>query len=178
MANQTQGPLPVQEYAPSKAAIRGHPIHPMLVPLPIGAFVGLLVCDITYAATRNTFWAQMSFWLVAAGVATGLLAALFGMTDFFSLQRPRLLRAGWVHFIGNLVAVGLGLITCLMRYREPVAAAYPSGLTFSIIIGAILMVTGWMGGEMAYRYLIGVNPDRSVLRGTPPGQTGETRRAA
>ena len=101
--NQEQG-----EYAtgaPSTAAIAGHPIHPMLVPLPIGFLVGVLLSDLAFWRTGDAFWARASLWLVAAGVVTALLAAVFGLIDFGTIKRARAHTAGWVHLLGNLTAV-------------------------------------------------------------------------
>jgi uncharacterized membrane protein len=62
----------------STAALGGHPLHPMLVGFPITLFIGAFVTDVVYLATSGAFWAQSSFWLLAAGVAMGLLAAIPG----------------------------------------------------------------------------------------------------
>jgi len=174
MAEQQQA----QNYVPSKAAVRGHPIHPMLVPFPIAGLVGALVTDITYAATRNVFWAEMSFWLIVGSVATGLLAAVFGFADFFSISRVRRLTAGRVHMAGNLAAVVLSLINALARRGDPAGALMPLGLTMSVIVVVILSVTGWLGGELAYRCLVGVNPDWAQLAAAEPVAGAAARRKA
>ncbi|MBX6368656.1 MAG: hypothetical protein IRZ04_11785, partial [Rhodospirillales bacterium] len=63
---------------PSRAAIAGHPIHPMLVPFPIAFLVGALVVDLAFASTGDPFWARAGFWLLLAGIVTGAAAAVFG----------------------------------------------------------------------------------------------------
>jgi uncharacterized membrane protein len=65
-------------------------------------------------------------------------------------------RTGWIHFLGNLTAVVLALISLFLRVGNSAAAVLPGGVILSIIIVAILLVTGWMGGELAYRHKIGV----------------------
>jgi uncharacterized membrane protein len=141
---------------PSTAAIGGHPIHPMLVPFPIGALVGALVTDIAFWSTANPFWAAVSMWLVGAGLVTGALAAVAGFIDFVTIKRARSAAAGWIHFVGNALAMVLALVNLLHRTDDPVAGAGTTGLILSIAIVAILLVTGWMGGELAYRYKIGM----------------------
>jgi uncharacterized membrane protein len=64
-----------QQPTPSKAAIAGHPLHPLLVPLPIGFLVGMLASDLANRATQDPFWSQASYWLVIAGVGTGGIRA-------------------------------------------------------------------------------------------------------
>jgi uncharacterized membrane protein len=142
---------------PSTAAISGHPIHPMLIPFPIAFLVGALVSDLVYSANRDPFWAQGSLWLTAGGTVTGIVAALFGAIDFFTISRVRVLRAAWVHLIGNAIVMLLALISLLMRANDAVAAVQPWGLVLSLMISLILVVTGWLGGELSYRHKVGVN---------------------
>ena len=58
------------------------PIHPMLVPIPIACFVGVLLTDLTYWWSAEMMWANFSAWLVTVGVIFGYLAAIFGLIDF------------------------------------------------------------------------------------------------
>jgi uncharacterized membrane protein len=78
-----------EDYAPSKAAIGGHPIHPMLIPFPIALLALAPVTDIAFAVTGAAFWAQMSLWLIAGGLLTGVLAAFVGMIDFIGVRKVR-----------------------------------------------------------------------------------------
>jgi len=71
----------------STAQILGHPLHPMLVAFPIAFFVGTFVSDLVYLVRGDVFWARVSFWLLAAGLAMGALAALAGFTDFLGTGR-------------------------------------------------------------------------------------------
>jgi len=52
----------------STAKIADHPLHPMLVPLPIAFFIGALLTDLAFLKLGDPFWARMSFWLIAAGL--------------------------------------------------------------------------------------------------------------
>lgn len=140
----------------STASINGHPIHPMLVPFPIAFLVGALATDLAFWGTGDHFWSTASMWLVGAGLVMGALAAVFGLTDFLTIARARTGSTGWIHFLGNLVAVVLALVSLLLRIGDPAAAVLPGGLVLSFFIVGILLVTGWMGGELAYRYKIGV----------------------
>jgi uncharacterized membrane protein len=136
----------------SKAAIGGHPIHPMLVPFPIAFLVGTLATDLAFIGTRSDFWSRASMWLVGAGVVMGLLAAVFGPIDFLAISRARTGATGWVHFLGNLIAVILGVVSIWLRIGDPSVGVVNGGLVLSIIIVCILLMTGWLGGELAYRY--------------------------
>lgn len=145
--------------APSTAAIRGHPIHPMLVPFPLAFLVGALLTDLAYWLTIDPFWARASLWLIGAGVLSGAVAALFGLIDYVTIRRAREHILGWIHFLGNATALVLSLVNWLLRPDEPAAAILPWGLLLSAIVASILGVTGWAGGELSYRHRIGVMRD-------------------
>jgi uncharacterized membrane protein len=141
---------------PSRTAIAGHPIHPMLVPFPIAFLVGALVTDLAFASTDDPFWAMASSWLLLAGIVTAVAAAVFGLVDFLGIPQVRSLNVAWVHFLGNGAAVLLAIWNLAQRWADPVAGAGGLGIALSAIVVAILLVTGWMGGELVYRHRIGV----------------------
>jgi uncharacterized membrane protein len=144
---------------PSVAAINGHPIHPMLVPLPIGALAFALASDLAYVATRDRFWARSSAALIGAGIVTGALAGSMGATDFAGREQIREKRDAWLHAGGNVAALGLSAVNLLGRRRDPAAGVIPTGLAMSLVTALILLLTGWLGGELSYRHRVGVTPD-------------------
>lgn len=152
----------------SRAAIRGHPIHPMLIPFPVALLVGALLVDIAWLATGNPFWPGMSLWLIGAGIVTGVAAAAFGMVDFVSLKRVRHLPSAWTHALGNIAVLLLAAVNLGMRLTDPAAAVLPWGLALSLAIAALLAVTAWVGGELVYRHGIGVT--RAIAPQVPADQ--------
>jgi len=141
---------------PSTAAVGGHPIHPALVPLPIGFLVGALGGDLGYWWTSEPFFARAALWLTAAGVGFGALAAIPGLVDFLTIQRARVHRIGWVHALGNGAVLLLAAASWLLRLGDPAAPVLPWGLVLSALTVGLLLVTGWTGGELAYRHMVGV----------------------
>src|SRR4051794_18645797 len=103
---------------PSTMAINGHPIHPMLVPFPVGFLVGALATDLAFWGIGDPFWSRASLWLLAAGFVMGALAAVIGLIDFLTIERARTGSTGWVHFIGNAIA-GAGGGECVSADRRP-----------------------------------------------------------
>lgn len=143
---------------PSTAAVNGHPVHPMIVPFPIAFLTGALATDIAWLATRNAFWADCSFWLLAAGVVMAAVAAVFGLADFLGDRRVRDLAVAKLHFAGNAIVIVLAAVNAWRRMGDPVAAIQPTGLALSIAVVLLLVLTGWLGGELAYRHRVGVVP--------------------
>ncbi|HKR86696.1 MAG TPA: DUF2231 domain-containing protein [Phenylobacterium sp.] len=149
----------------STASIAGHPIHPMIVPFPIAFFVSALVTDVVFLSTGRSGFADASMWLLGAGIAGALLAAIFGFTDFLSERRIRALRQSWLHMGGNLLLVVLQAVNFYLRAVAPVRhIVSETGVVLSAISVALLLFTGWMGWEMVYRGHVGVasSPDPSV----------------
>lgn len=137
------------------AQVAQHPIHPMLVSVPIVCFIGALLTDITYAVTAEIMWADFSAWLLVVGVIIGVLAAIAGLIDFLGSRRIRALGTAWLHLIGNLIVLVLAFFNALVHTRDAWTSVVPSGLTLSIITVLILPVTGWLGWTMVYRYGVG-----------------------
>jgi uncharacterized membrane protein len=144
------------EAVESRAAITGHPIHPMLVPLPIGALVGVALSDIAYVRTNDPFWARSARHLTDAAIIAATVAAIPGMVDFTSREQIRERPEAWVHAAGNVTVLGLAILSRTIRSRDERSAAAGPGLAISGLSAAILGITGWLGGELSYRHRIGV----------------------
>lgn len=142
----------------SVAAIAGHPLHPMMVPLPLGALVLALAADIAYFVTENPFWAEGAEWLLLAVLVTGALAALLGIIDLISLQRARSMGIALAHGGGNMVMLAITLANYLMRPDQVSGEPMIGGFILSVIAVALSMVTGWLGGELSFKHGIGVSP--------------------
>jgi uncharacterized membrane protein len=158
---------------PSAAHIGGHPIHPMLVPFPIAFLVTALVTDLAYLNTEDPFWALASLWLLRAGLVMGVLAAVFGLIDFYARRTIRDHKIAWYHFIGNATVLILAWINLSLRNEAPIDGLTPGGVILSAVVAGILLITAWLGGEMAYRYHIGSIPaGRESVAGDVTGSTG------
>ena len=69
----------------SKAKLAGHAVHPMLITLPLGLLGTAVVFDIIRAFTDSAELAVASFYMLAAGIIGGLLAAVFGLIDWLAI---------------------------------------------------------------------------------------------
>lgn len=156
----------------STAAIRGHPIHPMLVPLPIGFMVAAFASDLIHYMNGDPFWARFAYWLLLGTLVSGALAALVGIVDLMSLRRARTMGLAWAHAIGNVIALALVLVNFRIRMDQPELPPVPQGLLLSTVIVAMMVITGWAGGEMTFRHGLAVS--RGVGVGTERGDEDET----
>jgi uncharacterized membrane protein len=140
----------------STAAVARHPLHPMLVPLPIAAFIFALVADIAWLRTGRPFWGEASYWLLLSGVITGLIAAIPGIVDYMASERVRNLPTARLHGALNTLALLLGLINLLLRGGQGATPIFGIGIILSFATVAVLGVSGWLGGELSYRHGVGV----------------------
>ncbi|MGI8998650.1 MAG: DUF2231 domain-containing protein [Candidatus Limnocylindria bacterium] len=152
---------------PSTAALRGHPLHPAVVPLPIGMLAAAASSDLLHLMTGDRFFARASRWLVGGGVASGIAAAALGLVDFATIRAARG-PTGIGHAGGNAAVLTMSGLSLLIRVRA--GNRLPaSAFVLSAASAGLLLVTGWLGGELAFRQRIGVMPaDRSGLPGGGP----------
>jgi uncharacterized membrane protein len=151
-----------------KATIAGHPIHPPLVAIPIGCFGAAVISDIVSIWTNHGFLATMSTWLIGFGVCGSLVAGLFGFVDYVSA--PMTMRAkrtaSW-HALLNVALIIVFGTALAVRAEFPSSVA---GYTLTIFGIAILSVSGWLGGELVFRHLVGCSERDAGAIKTPGGR--------
>jgi uncharacterized membrane protein len=141
---------------PAAMRIFRQPIHPMLVPIPIACFVGVLLTDLTYWWSAEMMWADFSAWLVSVGVISAYLAAVFGLIDFLKSRSIRAQAPAWPHAIGNVVVLILATLNMFVHSRDAWTSVVPWGLALSAATVLILMFTTWMGRSLVYGHRVGV----------------------
>jgi uncharacterized membrane protein len=155
--------------SPALAGPYGHPFHPILVTVPIGAWICSLVFDIgSHAAGTGRPFAQSSMWLIAIGVVGALVAAAVGLLDLLAIPRGTLaFRTGLTHAGLNVLVLAGYVVNFLWRHSGyDTVAAVPAGqLVLSAITLAVLSVSGSLGGTLAYRYGVRVADERTQASG-------------
>jgi uncharacterized membrane protein len=141
---------------PSRASISGHPLHPAVIPLPIGLLTAAFATDTVAQFSEDEFWSRASRYLLAAGLVTGVAAGTLGAIDYYGLERPRELPEGRWHLRGNVAALALTAGNLASRRRR--GRVTPRGLALSAAVAGLLGVTSYLGGELSYRHLVGVQP--------------------
>jgi uncharacterized membrane protein len=136
----------------------GHPIHPIIVVFPLGLLSTAVIFDLLYLVAEAPAFIPVAFYLILAGIVSGLIAELFGLIDWLQMKKgTRAKNVGFWHGLGNAVLVGLFTGSLLFR-QTPSAAPDTTALIFSFTGGALLLLTGWLGGEMVYRMGVAVEP--------------------
>ncbi|WP_433502728.1 DUF2231 domain-containing protein [Pseudonocardia halophobica] len=151
----------------------GHPFHPILVTVPIGAWVASLVFDIgSYVVATPAGLEQGSRWLIAIGVVGALAAAMIGFLDLMAIPGgTRAFRTGLVHMTLNLGVTGAYIGNFFWRGAGagPVVPVEIGPLTLSTISLVVLGVSGYLGGKLAYRYGVRVAEETTQAEGYEPG---------
>src|SRR5687768_7744905 len=101
------------------ASIAKHPIHPMLVTIPIGLWLFSLVSDLVFRfGGGGDQWQTVAFYAMVGGVVGALLAAIPGIIDMLSLPKyPK--RTAITHMALNLTVVALYVINIFVRLGNP-----------------------------------------------------------
>jgi uncharacterized membrane protein len=145
------------------AGPEGHPFHPIVVMLPVGAFVSSLIFDILTRTRADglPYLVDGAFWLIGVGLIGALLAAVFGLLDFATIRRgTAAFRTAITHIALNAVILILFAIGYAWRSGDHVELdKTPWGqLSLSAVAVALLIVSVWLGNTLAYRHGMRVAP--------------------
>jgi uncharacterized membrane protein len=141
----------------SRAKLFGHAIHPILIVFPLGLLGASVIFDVIYLIWGSGLMAQVTFWMMTAGIIGGLLAAPFGFIDWMSIPNgTRAKTIGAAHGITNVVVLLLFVGSWGMRSDLPEQPEmFASILSFIGLVAAL--VGGWLGGELVERLGVGVD---------------------
>ncbi len=150
----------------SKAAIAGHPLHPIFVTIPIGLWSFSPVCDLIYhAGWGDDSWKKAALYCIAGGVVGAVPAIITGLMDYSLCQTKAAARTATSHLIINLIVTVLMIVSAWMRYEQ--------GTNYSLVpvgisVAAVLLagVSGWLGGELVSSHGISVHDEALNNRGT------------
>lgn len=144
----------------SPASIGGHPIHPMIIPFPIGLWVFSLVADVVYLWRGNPVWKDwIAFYALLAGTIMAAVAAAPGLIDWLSLKEPKIVKIANWHARLNVIAL---LVFAGSFYLRTSAGAPLTGDSHTIplllsIFGVVLIsISGWLGGELVFKHGVAV----------------------
>jgi uncharacterized membrane protein/nitrite reductase/ring-hydroxylating ferredoxin subunit len=141
----------------SRAHFQSHPIHPILVAFPIAFFIGAFVFDIISFVNGSQSLFQAATYIVIAGIIGGLMAAIPGLIDLLGTVPPNssAKKRGVKHGLLNTTVVVLFAISLWLHSNsDGVTAAI---LIVELVACTLLTISGYMGGTLVYRNIIGVD---------------------
>jgi uncharacterized membrane protein len=148
----------------STARALGHSMHPMLIVFPLGLLSTSVIFDILFLVRRTGSFPTVSYWLIAAGLVGGVLAAGTGWIDWFGIpSRTRAKRVGLWHGMTNAAVLVLFATSLYLRHNagsDPVPGYLPLGL--SLFAFGLALIGGWLGGELVERLAVAVHTGAHV----------------
>jgi nitrite reductase/ring-hydroxylating ferredoxin subunit/uncharacterized membrane protein len=132
----------------------GHPVHPLMVQLPVGSWLSAAVLDLCPGRERD---ARL---LIGVGLASALPAALAGAVDWAELHRQQQ-RIGLVHAVANNTAVGLYAASFVCRAKDGEGRG-TAGRVLGFLGLTAVGLGGMLGGHLAYRQASGANHAEEV----------------
>ena len=130
------------------------PAHPgllILTAFPVACFCCALGTDALYALTSEMMWADFSDWLLAAGMAMGVIAAIGGFIDAIRYRHARTGRQILPLAIGSVVVLALGLLNNFVHSRDAWTSVVPAGIALSAITVLAIIITALLGARPARR---------------------------
>lgn len=161
----TTAAVPSKRPASRVAGPYGHPFHPQVVTLPIGAFTASVLFDIGarlgWVDTAGAAFA--SAWLLVIGIVGAVLAMVFGVMDLSTIpDKTKASRTAVAHGAVNSVAAAVFAVSAFLRFGNGTDDVPLLAFLLSVAGILVLGVGGWLGGKLAYTY--GVRVARESLQ--------------
>jgi nitrite reductase/ring-hydroxylating ferredoxin subunit len=130
----------------------GHPLHPVITDVPLGAWTTAAVLDLYEFASGDKKFSEGADMAVGIGLIGAAGAAIAGLNDWqFTNDKPK--RVGAMHALFNITATGFYVASWLQRRR----GNRGGGISTGLIGFALSMAGAWLGGHLVYQEKIGVN---------------------
>lgn len=129
----------------------GHPLHPALTSVPIGAWTIAVMCDLVAAQRGSDEAAKMADALTAIGVVAAVPTALAGIADYSAIDRSTVAPAG-LHGLLN----SAGLVLNIFSIRDRAAGNRGRGVLLSTVAFGLVNISAWIGGELVNDKKVGV----------------------
>lgn len=171
---------PAAERPPAKkpgtklAGPYGHPFHPILVTVPIGAWTASIVLDVASRTVDDgAALGRAAWWLIGIGVLGAAAAAIFGLLDYLTIPGGTpAKKTGTLHLILNVATLALFASSFAIRIDDAAVETSVGLIVVSVVALGMLGAAGWLGGKLTYRYGIRVatEDDQRDGLGTRPAR--------
>ena len=129
----------------------GHPLHPVLTDIPIGAWTTTLALDAKAAVSGDKSYARAADFALAFGLAGAIGSAVTGLTDW-SETDGRAKRVGLIHGLLNVSATALMATAYMLRRRRERGA----GEVCTVAGIGVAVAAAYLGGDLVFGERIGV----------------------
>jgi uncharacterized membrane protein len=140
----------------------GHPVHPMLIPFPIALWIFSLVADVIYLWRQHDVWRDyIAFYALLAGILGAVAAAVPGFVDWLSITDSGVKKIANWHARLNVIALIVFVVDFYLRTTSGarwVGGSYTIPLLLSVLGVILIIISGWLGGEMVYVHGVAVEP--------------------
>lgn len=142
----------------SSAHVKGHPLHPMLIPFPFAYLFGSAMLDLWAGAGRRTEWHRTARDMNTLGLLSAVVAAVPGLIDYVFAVPPNSSahKRATNHLLANVSALGLFAAARLARGRDGIRPGR-FAVAAEVAGAGLLAAGGWMGGTLVYRNQIAVD---------------------
>ncbi len=142
----------------------GHPIHPILASVTLGAWVLGSAFDLASTLGRSKSAQSTADDLIGVGTVLAVPTMLTGTADYSGLPQDAI-KVGTLHAAANVVGIALyGLSIASRKF-----GARGLGIGLSLAGMGVMAASGYLGGDLAYRLQVGVN------RNSPPDDEDKPR---
>ena len=150
----------------SKASIAGHPIHPMLIPFPLALWATSFAVYVLFYFLRHPTLLIIAKFMIAAGCLGAIAAAIPGIIDWLTIKNGDVKRAANWHArlnVAALVVFAISFFLRMGRYSELVGRRLTLPFLLSMVGVILISISGWLGGELIFRYGIGQTRDEENI---------------
>jgi uncharacterized membrane protein len=139
----------------SAIAVAGHPIHAMLVHVPIALVVCTLGVDGLYWLNGDLFWREVGIWASGVAFGFGLIASIAGTAELLAVPGIRVRVASWNHAIAAMTLLAVIGANWGLRLNYP-EAILPHGILLSVLATILTALAGWHGGKLVFDHGVGL----------------------
>ena len=132
----------------------GHPFHALLITIPIGSWTASVVFDIVAAFQDDPEpLRDGAALLIVVGLIGAVVAGIAGLLDLSTLAPgTRARKIALTHMSLNIAAILLFAASLAVRLSNESADPGFAGILFTVLAVLALGASGFLGGELAYRY--------------------------
>ena len=131
----------------------GHPVHPPLTDVPLGAWSGTMVLDLAWLNNEDEGIARGADLTLLLGILGATGAAVTGVTDWSDLDSTTDRRVGFMHGLLNGSILLMNIVSLVLRLTGKRRA----GVALSTTGYLASLFSAYLGGELAFAKGIGIN---------------------